>query len=170
MFVFHYNLRLTTLLLKRKGGRSNLDGLGHIRAYWPGEGDGLNGRYGDVLSSGSGAGHGGRGGNSTDRNRGLDYGSLEMPTELGSEGGWGTNCSGYPYLMGGPGGGRLILSVKCICHIDESINVDGIDGEADYFICPPIYDWSNGGCGWVDGESGTLYINPNWCPGDLDGD
>ena len=112
------------------GGMINTDARGY------GGGMGFASGAGSLSGSpvsGSGAGHGGYGGqNAALRAGGSPYDVLQQPTKLGSGGG-----SGYGGL-GGAGGGSIRLSVGGTLRVDGTVSANGGNG---------INDRSGGGAG-----------------------
>jgi hypothetical protein len=103
------------------GGMINADS----RGYGPGMGPGA-GRIAGSPTSGSGAGHGGYGGQSVALDGvGQTYGSLEQPVSLGSGGGTGR---GGP---GGIGGGSIQLVVGGTMRVDGTVSANGASAVSD---------------------------------------
>lgn len=116
----------------------NVDGRGYPCGDERGPGAGLRG-----IWSGSGAGHGGLGGQSwTGYEGGGHYGSVLQPTSLGSQGGDG---NGGP---GSAGGGAIRLIVVGTLDIAGRLSASGIDNGTDNA------GGGSGGSIWVN--AGTL--------------
>lgn len=97
------------------GALIDLSGQGQLSESGPGAGK-------TVGLSGTGAGHGGYGGNVVD-NRGLWYGSATKPNNTGSGGGNGSSGAG------GFGGGLLHMKILKILQVDGEIRADGEPGK-----------------------------------------
>ena len=112
------NLIITGNVTVTPGGRINVDG----RGYDGGAGPGAGRSVGSPLS-GSGAGHGGYGGQSVGLDgTGLTYDTIQQPTSQGSGGGRGYGG------VGGAGGGSVKLVVGGTMRVDGSVTADGADG------------------------------------------
>ncbi|HOA60036.1 MAG: right-handed parallel beta-helix repeat-containing protein [Verrucomicrobia bacterium] len=125
----------------------NVDGRGYPFAGDPGPGAGQLG-----IWAGSGAGHGGLGGNSKSGYAGgSHYGSILQPTALGSQGGDG---DGGP---GSSGGGAIRLIVAGTLDVAGRLSANGIDNRANNA------GGGSGGSIWVNAGSltggGTIVAN-----------
>lgn len=96
------------LLTVRMGGELNASGAGHPADAGPGAG-------GISVPWGSGAGHGGKGGDKGEAVGGSAYGDPKYPVEAGSGGGNG----------GGAGGGALLICARQSATIDGDIRANG---------------------------------------------
>ncbi len=101
----------------------------------------------------SGAGYGGRGGNSPTGLGGATYGSLYQPTDLGSGGGDRENAPG------GAGGGAIIIEVEELLLVDGIISAKGGTGSC-YSPCPTCVFSCGGG-----GSGGSINIKTNQLQG-----
>jgi hypothetical protein len=113
-------LRLTVTgdVFVAQSGSINADGKG----YGGGAGAGAGRAAGNPLS-GSGAGHGGYGGQSAALGgTGVSYDSIQQPVALGSGGG-----SGYSGV-GGTGGGSVMLVVGGNLRVDGAVSANGANG------------------------------------------
>jgi len=116
------------------GGVIVADGKGYAAGVGPG-----SGLTRDLI--GSGAGYGGAGGPSSVLPGGVTYGSLTMPADRGSGGGFGLSVPG---VSGGEGGGAVRLSVGHSLVLNGSITANGNPG---------LQDEAGGGSGgsiWID--------------------
>jgi hypothetical protein len=101
-----------------QGGTINVDGRGYDGALGPGAGRSV----GNPMS-GSGAGHGGYGGQSAALDgTGMVYGMLVQPADLGSGGGRGLGG------VGGAGGGSIKLVVGGNLRVDGTVSANGVNG------------------------------------------
>ncbi len=101
-----------------RGGSIHADGKG----YGGGKGYGA-GQSSGSPPSGSGAGHGGYGGQSAEMTgSGSFYDSIQVPSSLGSGGGAGFGG------IGGAGGGLVKLVVGGTLRVDGSLSANGADG------------------------------------------
>ncbi len=123
------------------GGAIAVDANGFAQASGPGAGQSVGG-------SGSGAGYGGLGGASaTAAPGGTNYGSAQLPVDMGSGGGFGSG----PLYGGSEGGGAIRLNVGGVLTVDGQLSANGDWG---------FQDNSGGGSGgsiWV--TAGTLVGN-----------
>ncbi len=122
------SLTVTGDVTVAQGGTINTDGKGYGGALGPGPGVSA----GNPLS-GSGAGHGGYGGQSAAlAGIGFPYDSIQQPVLLGSGGGSGLGG------VGGAGGGSVNLVVGGNLRIDGTVSANGANG---------LNDRSGGGAG-----------------------
>jgi uncharacterized repeat protein (TIGR01451 family) len=129
------NLTVSNLTIE-PGGSINVDGKGYGPASGPGKGI-SSGSY----MGGSGAGYGGNGGAASNGLAGgTAYGSLTMPTDLGSGGGNGYSGAG------GAGGGAIKLYVSGTLTVNGTISANGKNGGTGR--------WGAGG----GGSGGSIYI------------
>jgi hypothetical protein len=141
------NLTITEDVSVTPGGRINVNG----RGYSGGAGSGAGPSAGSPLS-GSGAGHGGYGGQSVALDgTGLTYDSIQQPVSQGSGGGRGYGGAG------GAGGGSVKLVVGGTLRVDGSVSADGANG---------VSSGSGGGSGgsiWLSVQSltGTGSLSAN---------
>lgn len=106
------------------GGGISADGKGFGAGTGPGAGRTVSGPSG---ISGSGAGHGGAGGNSSGgATGGGTYDSVTGPIQTGSGGGAGSGTSSNAF--GGQGGGVVRLTVSGSLQLDGRIGADGMPG------------------------------------------
>ena len=132
-----------------QGGAVKVDGKGYDGGL--GYGDGA-GQFGGNPLSGSGAGHGGDGGQSAALGAtGTSYDSIQQPVNLGSGGGRGYGG------VGGAGGGSVRLVVGGNLRVEGTVSADGANG---------INDRSGGGSGgsiWLTCQnlSGTGVLSAN---------
>ena len=141
------SLTVTGDVTVAQGGTINADGKGYGGASGPGAGN----SFGSPLS-GSGAGHGGYGGQSAALNGfGFPYDSIQQPVSLGSGGGSGLGG------VGGGGGGSIKLVVAGNLRVDGTVSANGANG---------INDRSGGGSGgsiWLTCQNlsgaGVLSVN-----------
>jgi hypothetical protein len=120
------------------GAAISADGKGYPTAQGPGAGGTTNP---SAYSCGGGAGYGGRGGMNIE-GKGLPYGSVFAPVDLGSGGG----PPGYEY--GGNGGGAIQLNISDSLIIDGKISANGNDATHQYYA-----GFHGGG-----GSGGSVYI------------
>jgi hypothetical protein len=138
-----------------QGGTINTDGKGYGGALGPGAGQSAG-----TPLNGSGAGHGGYGGQSGAlAGVGMPNDSIQQPVLLGSGGGRGLGG------MGGAGGGSVKLVIGGNLRVDGAVSANGANG---------INDRSGGGAGgsiWLTcsnlSGAGTLSANggagePSW--------
>jgi uncharacterized repeat protein (TIGR01451 family) len=121
------------------GSSISADGKG----YGPASGPGAGGRWsGGSVAIGGGGGYGGNGGNGKNGygEGGTAYGSLTMPTDLGSGGGNGGGA-------GGAGGGAVWLDISGTLTVNGTISANGDHGVANH------YGGDGGG-----GSGGSIYI------------
>ena len=103
-----------------QGGTVNVDGKGYDGGL--GYGDGAGQSAGSPLS-GSGAGHGGDGGQSAALGAtGTSYDSIQQPVNLGSGGGRGYEG------VGGAGGGSVRLVVGGNLRVEGMVSANGVNG------------------------------------------
>ncbi|MFZ2874115.1 MAG: hypothetical protein WAZ94_06500 [Phycisphaerales bacterium] len=126
------------------GGNATIGATAEInvvgRGYAPGQGPGAGQSGITGATTGAGAGHGGRGANSTSGRAGGDqYGSITMPSDMGSGG--GTSDAG---TSGAFGGGAVRLVVSGTLSVDGAIRANGNNTGS-----------SNGG----SGAGGSIWIN-----------
>ena len=112
------SLTVTGDVFVAQGGTINVDGKGYDGALGPGAG-----RSAGNPMSGSGAGHGGYGGQSAALDgAGMVYGVLAQPADLGSGGGRGLGG------VGGAGGGSIKLVVGGNLRVDGTVSANGANG------------------------------------------
>jgi hypothetical protein len=112
------SLTVTGDVLVAQGGTVNVDGKGYDGALGPGAG-----RSSGSPLSGSGAGHGGYGGQSVALDGvGMSYDSIQQPVYLGSGGGVGYGG------VGGAGGGHVKLVVGGNMRVDGTVSANGASG------------------------------------------
>ena len=119
-------------------GAISADGKGHASDSGPGAG------VHQASGYGSGAGHGGTGGDCYNGGiGGMCYGSILAPAELGSGGGYGSGGSG------GAGGGVIRLDVGGTLTVEGSLTADG----------------NNAGPNAGGGSGGSVYLTVNTLAG-----
>ena len=112
------SLTVTGDVFVAQGGTINADGKGYFGALGPGAG-----RSAGSPASGSGAGHGGYGGQSAALDgTGAPYDSIQQPVSLGSGG--GNSYTG----LGGAGGGSVKLVIGGNLRVDGTVSANGADG------------------------------------------
>ena len=111
-------LTVTGDVFVAQGGTINVDGKGYDGAQGPGAG-----RFAGIPASGSGAGHGGYGGQSAGLDgTGTPYDSIQQPVLLGSGGGFGYGG------VGGAGGGSVKLVVGGNLRVEGTVSANGANG------------------------------------------